>query len=71
MEDGLYHGLHSSGMLHGMGWYLVSNVSGQHIGTPPLKTEATGCFETSVTKLRAAPRYTQKREGFVCTAAEA
>jgi hypothetical protein len=71
MEDDLYHGLHSSEMLRVMGWYLVTNVSGQHIGTLPLKTEPTGCFETSVTKLRAASHYNQKSEGFICTAAVA
>jgi len=71
MEDELYYGLHSSGVLHSIVWYLVTNVSGQHIGTLPLKIEPTGCSETSVSKLRSAPHYAQKSEGFICTAAVA
>jgi len=46
VEDDLHHGLYSSGVLHGIGWYLVTKVSGQHIGTLLLKTEPIGCFET-------------------------
>ena len=46
IEQIVRSGLHSSGMLRGVGWYLITNVS-EHPACP-LMMRPTGCPETSV-----------------------
>jgi hypothetical protein len=57
LRDVVDENLRSSGMLRGVGWLLVADISGQPISpifkedqAGPLKMGPIGCPETSVTK---------------------
>jgi hypothetical protein len=81
INDSLTSGLRSPEMLRGVGWWLVTDVSGQPNG-PIFRGQAIleedcltiddeGCPETSATKFNLLLATSQKSEGFSYTAAEA